>query len=81
MIILLQGNEDIEEYYDEWNVTQEQKAKLLENSERIEKTGKKLTDGYRILLESEQLGATVLNDLNSQRETIQKSRNRVMQYF
>ncbi|XP_077298618.1 vesicle transport through interaction with t-SNAREs 1a [Arctopsyche grandis] len=71
------GYGEIEEYYEEWNVAQEQKAKLLQNSDRIEKTGKKLTEGYRVLLESEQLGAAVLNDLNSQRETIQRSRNRL----
>lgn len=68
---------DGNDYYDEWNVSQEQKTKLLDNSDRIEKTGKKLTEGYSVLLEAEQIGATVLNDLNLQRETIQRSRNRV----
>lgn len=68
---------DNEEYYDEWNVTEEQKAKLLDNSDRIERTGKKLTEGYRILVETEQIGLNVQNDLNLQRETIQRSRNRV----
>lgn len=55
----------------------EQKQKLLDNTERLERTGKTLNDGYRAVLETEEIGAAVLQDLNLQRETIQRSRTRV----
>lgn len=58
-------------------ISSEQQRRLLDNSERIETTGNRLTEGYRIVLDAEQMGATVLQDLSSQRETLQKSRNRL----
>lgn len=55
----------------------EQQTRLLDNSERIERTGRRLEDGYRTVLETEGIGATVLQDLAQQRETLQRSRARV----
>lgn len=54
-----------------------QQRRLLDNSERIERTGNRLTEGYKTILETEQIGASVLEDLSSQRETLQKSRSRL----
>ncbi|XP_041981792.1 vesicle transport through interaction with t-SNAREs homolog 1A [Aricia agestis] len=65
------------EEYDDWSTGNEQRQKLLDNTERLERTGKSLTEGYRVVLETEQIGAAVLQDLNSQRETIQRSRGRL----
>lgn len=62
--------------YDDWGAN-EQQRKLLDNTERLERTGKNLTEGYRVILETEQIGAAVLQDLSVQRETIQRSRGRV----
>lgn len=56
----------------------EQQRRLLDNAERIERTGNYLTEGYRTVLETERLGATVLQDLSNQRDTLQKSRSRVI---
>lgn len=56
---------------------EDQKKRLLDNSERLERTGNHLQDGYRIAIETEQIGAAVLSNLASQRESIHKSRNRV----
>lgn len=56
---------------------QEQRLRLLENSETIDRTGQNINSGYRIILETEEIGTQVLQDLYSQRETIQKSRQRV----
>lgn len=64
-------------YSNNVSVTEEQKRSLLDNSERLERTGKQLTTGYRMILETEEIGSQVLQDLNSQRETIQRSRNRL----
>nr|CAD7446524.1 unnamed protein product [Timema bartmani] len=58
------------------SMKEEQKLRLLDNSERIERTGHHLNAGYRIILETEEIGSQVLQDLHSQRETIQKSRSR-----
>lgn len=58
-------------------MNEEQKLRLLDNSERLERTGRHLTTGYRIILETEEIGSHVLQDLHAQRETIQKSRSRV----
>ncbi|XP_068617907.1 vesicle transport through interaction with t-SNAREs homolog 1A [Battus philenor] len=69
-------NIDTEETYDDWNVN-EQRQKLLDNTERLERSGKNLTEGYRVILETEEIGAAVLQDLSVQRETIQRSRGRL----
>lgn len=63
--------------FDDWSGANEQHRKLLDNTERLERTGKTLTEGYRVVLETEQIGAAVLQDLSVQRETIQRSRGRV----
>lgn len=55
----------------------DQKQKLLDNSERIERTGRKLEDSYRVVVETEEIGNEILKNLNDQRETIQRSRGRV----
>lgn len=59
------------------NLNDEQHRRLLDNSERIERSGNRLADGYRTILETEQLGTAVLQDLSHQRETLQRSRARV----
>lgn len=63
--------------FDDVSIQDDQRQRLLENSERIERTGNRLNQGYRLALETEQMGAQVLQDLNHQRETIQNTRNRL----
>ncbi|KAL3273202.1 hypothetical protein HHI36_014658 [Cryptolaemus montrouzieri] len=58
-------------------ISNDQKQRLLENSERLERSGRKLEEGYRILVETEQTGTQVLQNLGEQRETIQRTRNRL----
>lgn len=55
----------------------DQKQRLLDVSEQIEETGKHLSNGYRIAVETEELGSKMLQDLYAQRETIQSSLHRV----
>lgn len=59
----------------------EQQQRLLDNSERIERTGRRLEDGYRTILETESIGTAVLQDLSHQRETLQRSRARVFLHY
>ncbi|XP_059476563.1 vesicle transport through interaction with t-SNAREs homolog 1A-like isoform X3 [Neocloeon triangulifer] len=56
---------------------EEQRQRLLDNSEKIERTGRQLQAGYRIALETEEIGTAVMRDLHSQRETLQRARNRL----
>lgn len=64
---------------DSWesNITEDQKKRLLDTSERIDRTGRTLQNGYRMVLETEEIGSHVLKELHEQRETIQKGRGRV----
>lgn len=64
---------------DSWNdgITEEQRKRLLDTSERIDRTGRTLQNGYRMVLETEEIGSQVLKDLSDQRETIQRTRQRV----
>ncbi|XP_021920864.1 vesicle transport through interaction with t-SNAREs homolog 1A isoform X3 [Zootermopsis nevadensis] len=73
------GQDDV--YGSGVSMNEEQKLRLLDNSERLERTGHHLTTGYRIILETEEIGSQVLQDLHAQRETIQKSRSRNLQYL
>ncbi|XP_046969181.1 vesicle transport through interaction with t-SNAREs homolog 1A [Vanessa cardui] len=66
-----------QEEYEDWSMVNDQRRKLLDNTERLERSGKNLAEGYKVLLETEQIGAAVLQDLNAQRETIQRSRGRL----
>ena len=63
------------------SITEEQRKRLLDASDRIERTGKTLQNGYRMVLETEETGSQVLKDLHEQRETIQRSRGRVIEKF
>lgn len=66
----------MEESWDN-NVTEDQRKRLLDASERIERSGRTLQNGYRMALETEEIGSQVLKELHDQRETIQRSRGRV----
>ncbi|KAM8709684.1 hypothetical protein ACLKA7_016488 [Drosophila subpalustris] len=65
------------DYYEDVSISNDQRQRLLDNSESIERTGNRLTEGYRVALETEALGTQVLNDLHHQRETLQSARARL----
>merc|ERR1712122_206921 len=48
--------------------------RLLDNNESLERGGRKLNIGQRLLAETEGVGAAVLEDLSRQRETLQNAR-------
>lgn len=54
-----------------------QQDQLIENTERLERTSRRLQDTYRMVVETEQIGSEVLGDLSSQRETISRARDRM----
>ena len=50
---------------------------MSDGNEALQSSDRKLDDGHRLLRETEDIGASVLSDLHSQRETIERSRNRL----
>lgn len=56
---------------------EEQCQSLLDNTVTLERTSTRLIHGQKIALETEQIGAQILNDLNSQRQTISRARERL----
>lgn len=56
---------------------EDQKRRLLDNSDRLERTGNQIEDALRLTIETEEIGSSVLNNLSQQRDTIQKGRNRL----
>jgi|ERR1712135_150970 len=57
--------------------TDDQSRQLIDNTERLERGNRRLEAGYKIAIETEELGNSILTDLNHQRETMQKSRSRL----
>lgn len=63
--------------FDEIGFRDQSKQRLLDNSERLERTGKQLNEGYKMVIETEEMANQTLRDLSDQRETIQRARGRV----
>ena len=55
----------------------DQKQRLIDNSEKLERSSKRLEVGYRVAVETEEIGSRIMTDLNQQKETIQRTRSRV----
>ncbi|XP_005090506.1 vesicle transport through interaction with t-SNAREs homolog 1A [Aplysia californica] len=64
---------------DDTHDSEDQRARLLDNTETLERTSRRLDHGYRITVETEQLGAQVMEDLHSQRQAINRSRGRLQE--
>ncbi|XP_071808628.1 vesicle transport through interaction with t-SNAREs homolog 1A-like isoform X1 [Asterias amurensis] len=62
---------------DDGRQSEDQRARLLDNTERLERSGKKLDAGYKMTVETEQLGQGILDNLQRDREKIQRSRARL----
>eukprot|EP00035_Acanthoeca_spectabilis_P024198 m.452750 g.452750 ORF g.452750 m.452750 type:complete len:217 (-) comp20391_c0_seq1:438-1088(-) len=50
---------------------------LLSNTQRLDRTSRRLDDGHRSALEAVEIGAGALDELGRQRETIERSRGRL----
>lgn len=69
------ADENVDEFDD--GMDENQKRRLLDNSERLERTGNQITEAYRLVVETGEIGSNVLKNLSQQRETIQRGRNRL----
>ncbi|XP_075920693.1 vesicle transport through interaction with t-SNAREs homolog 1A isoform X3 [Petromyzon marinus] len=54
-----------------------QRSLLLGNTERLESASSHLEAGYRTVVETEQIGQDILDNLHRDRETIQRARERL----
>lgn len=66
-----------DELFDGDFIKDDQKQRLLDNTERLERSSRQLDGGYKLAVEAEQIGAQILTDLSSQRETIKKTKEKV----
>jgi vesicle transport through interaction with t-SNAREs protein 1 len=57
--------------------TDEQKEKLLSNTDRLGRTGEMIDESYRITIESERVGMSVMDNLQQDRDKIQRTRRRL----
>ncbi|MCO5598364.1 hypothetical protein L7F22_052459 [Adiantum nelumboides] len=48
----------------------DQRQRLLMSTDRLNKTGNRIQDSKRVMLESEELGVSILQDLHQQRQTL-----------
>lgn len=55
----------------------DQRTRLLDNTEQLERSSRKLETGYGLAIEAEHVGSEILNNLHSQRATIQHGRERL----
>jgi len=58
--------------------TDDQSRQLIDNTERLERGNRRLEAGYKIAIETEELGNSILTDLDHQREIMHKTRSRVL---
>ncbi|KAM8876740.1 vesicle transport through interaction with t-SNAREs homolog 1A isoform X4 [Synchiropus splendidus] len=53
------------------------RAHLLDNTEKLERSSRRLEAGYQIAVETEQVGQEILANLHTDREKIQRARERL----
>ncbi|XP_077999297.1 vesicle transport through interaction with t-SNAREs homolog 1A-like isoform X2 [Glandiceps talaboti] len=62
---------------DDLTTSEDQRSRLLENTERLDRTSRRLDQGYRIAVETEQLGADIMDNLHDDRRKIERARDRL----
>ncbi|XP_075698883.1 vesicle transport through interaction with t-SNAREs homolog 1A isoform X2 [Rhinoderma darwinii] len=62
---------------DDGNSSESQRAHLLDNTERLDRSSRRLEAGYQVAVETEQIGQDILENLNQDREKIQRARDRL----
>ncbi|XP_072335470.1 vesicle transport through interaction with t-SNAREs homolog 1A isoform X2 [Scyliorhinus torazame] len=62
---------------DDGNTSEKQRACLLDNTERLERSTRRLEAGYQLTVETEQIGQGILENLHHDKEKIQRARERL----
>jgi len=60
---------------DHANPTHDQRGRLLMSTERLNQSGERIKESKRTLLETEELGVSILQDLHTQRQTLLHAQN------
>lgn len=75
--IAMSNSRDRDELFAFDGSSEDQRAALIDNTERLDRTGRRLDDGHRVLLETTDVARGILADLNDQGEVIDRARNRL----
>ncbi|EFJ36970.1 hypothetical protein SELMODRAFT_76204 [Selaginella moellendorffii] len=59
----------------QFTTSQEQQVQLAAATDRMYQTGDRIREGKKVLVETEELGVSILQDLHRQREVLQHSKN------
>ena len=59
----------------------DRRQRLLNNTERLQNSSQRLEDTRRVAVETESMGADILQQLKTQRETMTRTRDTVMFFF
>ncbi|XP_069467894.1 vesicle transport through interaction with t-SNAREs homolog 1A isoform X2 [Ambystoma mexicanum] len=62
---------------DDGTSSESQRAHLLDNTEKLERSSRRLEAGYQIAVETEQIGQSILENLDHDRGKIQRARERL----
>ena len=62
---------------EELRTSEDHRSTMMENTERLGKTANYLGEGKRIAVETEQIGLEIMDNLQRDRETINRARNRL----
>ena len=57
--------------------SEDQRERLLQNTEKMTKSTNRLEEGYRMALETEEIGRGIMDNLHRDRETITRARDRL----
>ncbi|CAN6467830.1 unnamed protein product [Victoria cruziana] len=55
---------------DALTVSADQRSRLLQSTERLNQSGERIREGRRTMLETEELGVSILQDLHQQRQSL-----------
>ncbi|XP_062518378.1 vesicle transport through interaction with t-SNAREs homolog 1A-like [Corticium candelabrum] len=62
---------------DDPHYSEDQRTKLLDNTEKLDRSSRRLDEGYKIALETQEIGNEIMDNLSRDRETITRARERL----
>ena len=75
---LVAANDKVDSNDHDNNSDYGRRQRLLNNTGRLQSSSQRLEDTHRVALETESMGADILQQLKSQRETMTRTRDTVM---
>ncbi|XP_028406063.1 vesicle transport through interaction with t-SNAREs homolog 1A-like [Dendronephthya gigantea] len=57
--------------------SEDQRTRLLNNTERLDRTSNRLDEGYRMCIETEEMGTAIMDNLQRDREVMTRTRERL----